>query len=283
MGFTLGELLKEVYAELGQLQVNEATGGGTDYVTDSRLAGSGGKDNVWNDGTLLILSANGEAPEGEFKRVKAYDDVSGTITATSNFSAQPASGDVYGLTSGYYPVQTLVTLVNAGLRGLGDIPLMDTATLDTAAGQTEYAASVTWKRRPPIKIDVQGRTGDGDDHRWQRVYDWEFVPDQPGQTGLIVFQGELPAGRDLRIWYMDAHPSLVVYSDVVAEVIAPALAIAAGVERALRWQTSRLGGGDRFLLQRWNDAKIELDRARALYPIWKPKRQGEMKISGLKN
>lgn len=283
MGFYLGNLIKEVYAELGQLQVSVASGGGVDFVTDSLLAGSGGKDNVWKDGAVLILSAGGGAPEGEFKRVSAYNDASGKITVESNFSAAPETGDLYGLVSGYYPVRTLVELVNAGLRGLGDIPLMDTTTLETASGRTEYPASAGWKRRPPFKVDVQGVTGDVNDNQWRRVYDWEFVPAAPGQTGLIVLGEELPAGRGLRVWYMDGHPRLAAHYDSLAEVIAPELAVAAVVERALRWQTTRLGGGDRFLLARWNDAKVELDRARALYPIWKPKRQAQMKLAGMKN
>jgi hypothetical protein len=47
---------------------------------------------------------------------------------------------------------------------------------------------------------------------------------------------------------------------------------------ALRWQNSRLQGGDDFLLQRWNDAKQSLVTAKALFPVWKPKRQAKLLV-----
>lgn len=284
MGFTLSELLREVYTELGQMQASSATGGGDNYVTDSKMANTGGKDDVWKNGAVVIIEdagGSGAAPEGEYKLITAYDDASGKFTVESNFSAQPATGDLYGVVSEYYPLYTMIELVNAGLRGLGDISLVDTTTLDTVSGQTEYAASLTWKRRPPVRIDYQGETGDGDDNRWIRVFDWEFVPAAPGSTGLIIFQSELPAGRDLRIWYLDAHPRLKAFDDEVAEVISPELAVAACVERALRWQNSRLGGGDPFLLQRWNDAKVELGRTIVRFPVWRPGRVVRSKLAGM--
>lgn len=284
MGFTLSKLLQAVYAELGQLQVSTVTGGGDDFVTDSKMANTGGKDDVWKNGTVFILEDSGEAgaaPEGEFKLVSAYDDATGKFTVESNFSAQPAAGDVYAVVSEYYPLYTMVELVNAGLRVLGGIPLIDTATLETASGQTEYAAAVAWKRRPPMRIDYQGNPGDAGNNQWVRVYDWEFAPAAPGITGMIVFWNELPVGRDLRIWYLDSHPRLNSFDDSVAEVISPELAVAACVERALRWQNSRLGGGDAFMMERWSEAKLALGHAILQFPIWRPGRAARSRLAGL--
>lgn len=284
MSFALSELLQEVYTELGQMQVSTATGGGNDYVTDSKMANTGGKDDVWKNGAVFIVEdagGAGAAPQGEYSLITAYDDATGKFTVESNFSAQPAAGDIYGIVSEYYPLYTMIELANAGLRSLGDIALVDTTTLDTASGQTEYAASLAWKRRPPVRIDYQGETGGEDDNRWVRVYDWEFVPAAPGSTGLIIFRSELPLGRDLRIWHMDAHPRLNAFDDDIAEVLAPELVVAACVERALRWQNSRLGGGDPFLLQRWNDAKTELGRAIFRFPVWRPRRVARSKLAGM--
>jgi hypothetical protein len=280
----LSKLLQAVYAELGQLQVSTATAGGDDFVTDSKMANTGGKDDVWKNGTVIIVEDAGEAgaaPEGEIKLVTGYDDATGKFTVESNFSAQPAAGDVYAVVSEYYPLYTMIELMNAGLRGLGDIPLIDTATLETASGQTEYAAALAWKRRPPLRIDYQGNPGDADNNQWVRVYDWEFAPAAPGSTGMIVFWNELPIGRDLRIWYLDSHPRLNSFDDSVAEVISPELAVAACVERALRWQNSRLGGGDAFMMERWNEAKIELGRAILQHPIWRPGRAARSRLAGL--
>lgn len=266
------------------MQASSATAGGDDYVTDSKMANTGGKDDVWKNGAIFVLEdagGAGAAPEGEYKLITAYVDTSGKFTVESNFSAQPASGDLYGIVSEYYPLYTMIELVNAGLRGLGDIALVDTTTLDTATDKTEYAAAVEWKRRAPQRIDYQGNTDDADDNRWIRVFDWEFVPAAPGSTGLIVFHTQLPEERDIRIWYMGSHPRLSAYDDVVAEVITPELAVASCVERALRWQNSRLGGGDPFLLQRWNDAKVELGRTILRFPVWRPSRVARSKLAGL--
>lgn len=281
MSFTLSDLLQAVYTELGQLQAAAATGGTVDSLSDSRLAGSG-RDDDWKDGALFVIAADGAAPEGEFVRVLAFDASEGSFTLEQALTAAPAAGDLYGLASAYYPLHTMVELANAGLRALGDIPLVDTTTLDTAAGQTEYATALAWQRRPPVMIDYQGRSVEQQASQWVRVHDWEYVPAAARQPGRIVFQRELPAVRDLRVWYVDAHPRLSAYDDVVAEVIAPELAVAAGVERALRWQNSRLGGGDNFLLQRWNDARVELERLKSEHPIWRPARRGHLNLAGVR-
>lgn len=282
MSFTLSDLLQAAYTELGQLQAASATGGTAESLSDSRLAGIG-HDDDWKDGALFIIAADGAAPEGEYVLISAYDASEGEFSLAEALTAAPTAGDLYGLVSGYYPLHTMIELANAGLRALGDIPLVDSTTLDTAAGQTEYATALAWQRRPPVMIDYQGRTGGGNASQWVRVHDWEYVPAAAGENGMVVFQHELPAVRDLRVWYVDAHPRLSAYDDVVAEVIAPELAVAAGVERALRWQNSRLGGGDNFLLQRWNDAKVELERVKSEHPIWRPSRHGRLNLAGVRS
>ncbi len=271
MSYTLNDILQNIYEALGQLTVTTATGGAATNAVDSRQVGQH-KDEAWKDGALFVIAADGAAPEGEFKRIGGYTDSSGTFILESALTSAIASGDTFGFASDQYPLFTMIELANAGLRALGDIALVDTATLDTASGTTEYAASVAWKRGRPLMIDLQGRTGAAGDNRWRRIFDWEFVPASPGSTGLIIFKHELPAGRDLRVWYLGSHPRLNAYDDVISETIAPELAVAAGVERALRWANSRLGGGDPFMMQRWNDAKIELARAKAEFPIWRPRR-----------
>ena len=98
---------------------------------------------------------------------------------------------------------------------------------------------------------------------------------------MIVFNEELPQGRDIRIQYVDSHPRVSLFNDVISETISPDLALAAATERAIRWQNSRQGGVDPYLLTRWNDAKIELARARVQYPIWTPGRVPKLrKVKG---
>jgi hypothetical protein len=279
MSFTLSQLLEDVYAELGQLQVSTATGGTPTALVDTKMQGSG-KDDDWKNGTLILLEADGEAPEGEFCAIAGYSDSSGTFNLAEELSAAPEDGDSYGLVSASYPVGVMLRLINSGLRSLGDIPLVDSASLESVSGQTEYPAQAVWKRRPPNRIEIELEFS-GNSPRWERLYNWEFVPAAPGEDGKIVFGQALPDGRPLRVWYQAPHPRVSAYDDLIAEVISPSLAVAACVEQALRWANSRLGGGDSFLLQRWNDAKHSLEQARLLYPIWRPKRGAQMRVAGI--
>ncbi len=282
MSYRLWMLLRDAYQELGELQAAKATGGSTTSVVDSKLIQSG-KDDDWNGGAVIILEDAGGAgavPEGEFARVTDYTNSTGTLTIDT-LSASVENGDIYGLVSSYYPLRQMIEIVNLALRGLGDIGLVDTMTLETAAGKREYAAPVVWKRRPPVQVDIQTHTGDGDDHRWRPLYDWEFVPAAAGSEGLIVFKSQPPVGRDLRVWYRDLHSRVSSYSDVIHETIHPALAAAAVVEKALIWQASRLEGENGFMLHRLNDAKVELARMKQLYPVWKQGRKARMGLAGV--
>ncbi|MBN2045442.1 MAG: hypothetical protein JW757_10515 [Anaerolineales bacterium] len=270
MTYTLWQLLRDAWAELGQLQVGEATGGSAATLVDSKLIDTG-RDDDWKDGTVIILEADGESPEGEFGRVSSYVDSTGTLSFPA-MTAAVASGDLYGLVSGIYALHPMIQLVNLALRSLGDILNVDTTTLDTATGKTEYAAAAAWKRRPPRQVDIQGNLDDADDNRWVRVQDWCFVPAAAGNTGLIVLRQQPEGGRDIRVWYESIHPRVSAYNDVIHESIHPALAAAAVVEKALVWQTSRLDGHSEFLLDRLNEARSELNRQKMLHPIWKGRR-----------
>jgi hypothetical protein len=280
MVYKLSNLLQNIYTELGQLTVTTATGGTTTTAVDSKQIGAHSDDD-WKNGALFVIAAESAAPEGEFECISGYMDSSGTFTVDAAFNAVVESGDTFGFASDHYPLRTLIELANAGLRALGDIALVDTTSLETSVNTSEYAAALAWKRRRPLMIDYQGRMGASGDNQWVRVYDWEFIPALPNSTGLIIFNEELPEGRDIRIWYVDSHTRVSAYDDAISETIAPELAAAAAVERALRWQNSRQGGGDPFLLQRWNDAKIELARARVNFPIWTPRRVSKLlKVKG---
>ena len=282
--FNLSQLLQDVLAELGQIADGVATGGGSDFVTDSALIKQGGKKNVWKNGTLFIVEDAGllgAAPENEYKIISAYDDTLGKFTGLTAFSADPAAGDAYAFASDYYPLQTMIRMMNLGLTALGEIIVPDIVTLDTEGNKTEYDAAAEWKRRPPSQIDFQTVTGDADDNQWETVWDWEFVSAAPGTAGKIIFGHQPVASRDIRVWYYDAHPRLNSYEDVVSETIPKILAIASCVERALRWQNSRLGGGDKFLLARWNDAKRDLEMALQRNPIWRPLKRARSKLAGM--
>ncbi len=278
MSYTLSTLLVDLYAELGQLTVSTATGGTTATVVDSKQADTQGDEDSVSWAAFIIESTDGEAPEGQMALVTSYTDSTGTFTsAASSYTVAPAAGDTFGFTNDFYPFYDMMRTVNRALKSLGEIPLVDTTTLDTAATQTEYTYSTSWKRAPPFRVDVQGKTTDANDNRWMQILDWEYIPATAGSTGLLVLP-QLVAGRGLRVWYRGVHPILNTYEDAVYEGFPDQLVLAACVEKALVWQNSRMQGGDDFLLQRLNDARQDLAIARETYKPWQPKASPKLLI-----
>ena len=281
MSYTLSTLLVDLYAELGQLTVSTATSAGTTAtIVDSKMADKLGDEDSVSWAAFIIEDAAGKAPEGEMALVTSYTDSTGTFTSpASSYTVAPSTGDVYGFTNDFYPYYDMIRTVNRALKSLGEIPLTDTTTLDTAASQTEYTYSLDWKRSPPLRVDSQTKTTDANDNQWMQIMDWEYIPATAGSTGLLVLP-QLPSSRGLRIWYRGVHPALNTYEDAVYEGLPDQLVLAACVEKALIWQNSRMQGGDDFLLQRLNDARTDLAIARATYKAWSPKaRPGLLTLS----
>jgi len=281
MAFTLFDLLAETYKRLGQWNESVATGSSGDVTVleDSTLANEGSDDD-WNRGAVFIVydAAGASAdPQGEYSIISDYADSSGKFTF-GTLSTKVAAGDRYGYVSEFYPVQTMVGLANAAVRSIGSFSLVDKNTLVSSAAVTEYQMEVAWKRGRPSRVDLQTSIGStASRNAWESTTDYEYEPATAGSTaGRIIFGKYLPAGRKIRIWYEAPHPPLSTGSDPLREEIEPELAILIMVERALEWQNSRLQGGDQFLMQRWNDAKIQAQQARLMYPIWKPKRKSKI-------
>ena len=276
MSFTLGDLLKEVYLEIGEMEVSVATGGTTLTVLDTKLSGRGIQDIDYKDGFLAIFEAGAVAPEDEYQRiVSSIDDGTKlTFTVDTAFSTAPAIDDTYGYARATYPLYQGIEQINVALRMLKDIHLVDTTTLDSTSGTTEYAALVAWKRRRPTMIDYQGTTGTPTtDNDWIRIFDWEFVPSLPGTTGKIIFRHEIPSGRDIRIWYVDRHPRVSIFSDVISETIPPELAIRATILKLAQWNLRRTGVDDDDARDFRNDARREYAIAQLEYPVWKPRKE----------
>jgi hypothetical protein len=271
MAYTLHNLLVDALMELGELQVSSATGGTVTTVVDSKQANKY-KDDVWKDGGLFILydaGGAGAAPEGEFQRISGYTDSSGTFTVDTAFTVAPASGDRFGWTSDKYSLNQMIQLANLSLQALGDVPYRDTTTLDTSSSQTEYTQAVDWKRKI-LSIRVQENTGDADDNQWLTVYDWRTTPADPGSTGLIIFQDQPTANRDIEVTYLGTHPAVNAYGDKISEYIHPKLAKWALVVQALKWLNSR-NPGNRDIIQDLGDARKELAQARYEHRIWWPR------------
>lgn len=275
---TLGDIVRDVVFELG-FRENTATGGTTATLIDSDL---GGNDDDYNGGLVIVTqdsALGGAAPEDEFAEVTDYTSSTGTITcAASSFTVAPASGDSYIVTMPDYPYRQILRAINRGLQELGDIPKVDTTTLDTASAQTEYDYAITWKRKPPYRIDLQEYTNDANDNRWSEISRgfWYHVPAAAGSAGKIIFKGQLPTGRDLRVWYQGPHDAVDTYSDTIYEGFHPDLVVAEATYRLLRWRFAEQRGADDHLAQLLNEAQEWRERKRQQHLIWKPQRRSKI-------
>ena len=277
MAFTLSNLLQETYKRLGQWNESIVTGSSNSatVIEDSVLENEGADDD-WKGGTIfLVYDSSGVGTQGEFSRITAYTDSSGKFTFDT-FSTKAHPKDRYGYVSELYPLQSMISLVNTTLQSLGNIPNISTS-VTSSANQTEYDIAPVLKRNPPYRIDLQTNITNSSANAWEEIPrgHWEFIPSSAGSSAQIHFDNYLPTGRKLRIWYDDTHPYVHVSSNVIHEGWDRELVTLVMVDKALEWQNSRLQGGDQFLLQRWNDAKMEAAAARVRFPAWKPKRKSK--------
>lgn len=255
MTYTFFELLKDILVALGHLTVFTASGGSADTAEDAARAGSG-RDGDWQGATLFVLAAGDAAPQGEWAGVSGYTASSGTFAVSPAFSAAVGAGDTLGLAAGAVPLGALVELANAGLRGLGEIPVSDDQTL--ASGAREYELPQSWGR--PLMVEV-ALPGGG----WQTLRDWACY------AGTLEIRAALPARRALRVTWLAPHPPLALPADVLDAALAPELAVAAGAESALAWLCAR-HPGDAALAARWETARGRRAEMQRAFPIRRPRR-----------
>lgn len=271
MTLTLARCMFLTLAELGQADIRTATGGSTTTLVDSTL-GTAYEDTDSLLGGAVYISYDavgaGAAPQGEYKKITDYDPSTGTLTFTA-MTAAPASGDEYFLSLPSFPIDVVKERVNAGLRMLGQIPLIDKTTLDTVSSQSEYTQAVAWKYAPPLKIEMQTSNTSGD-AKPELLTGWTVEPAAAGSTGIIRFPYHLSAGYDLYITYLGVHPTLNLYTDQVQEYIEPELAVKASALKVAEWYNSRQGGKDAYWIQRVNAAQNEYDRTRKMMEPWRP-------------
>jgi len=275
MPYNLSDIVQDAYRKLGVLHEEKATGGSTTTAVIAILAEEGGDDD-WNGGALFVKKTTDEAaPQGEFSSISDYVDLTGTFTTLDTLTVAIGAGDIVTFSDASIPLQQMISLVNDALQKLGDIPTVDTTTLDTEASKTEYAAAVAWKRGRPWRIDIQTRTNDADDNQWMQVSGWEYIPAAPGIAGSIVFNQQLVASRDIRVWYMAPHPDVLDFDDPILESYVPELAAHTAYLMAIRWLNDQRRGAERFVIQKLNDAESKYWELLSVHPIWQPDRAQE--------
>lgn len=282
MAFTVSNCLVSALDRMGQLNISKGTGGSTTTIVDTTLdQDTFNEDDAYKNGFAVVIRDAGgasAAPEGEFSRITAFVAGTGTFTLEATLTAAIATGDQYGFTTPQYPLQDMLRMMNEALLSLGQLPLVDTTTLTTVAGATEYAAALPWKSNRPDQIDIQGRTSLTTDNQWRTIFDWEWVAAAPGTTGKIIFNGYPIGSRAVRVFYTDTHATVNAFSDPINERIQPEMAIRALIYQIYTWLMRRDDGSDPVLLQKWNQAKADLAEVGVSWPIEKPRKSPKLLI-----
>lgn len=278
---TLNDILVRATRQMGMLDFVTSTAGDSTSVNAATLR-SNTADDQFNNGTLFILTSTGSATsiDGQFRQITDYVASSGQFHWATSLAANTSAGCAFAYTGPEFRTELLVELANDALRALGPLTFIDRTTV-SSANQTAYAAAVAWKYSPPLQIDVMYGVGtSAAKPDWRPVEGWHYQPATAGNTGLIVFDGQLPVTRDIRVWYLDHHARVTLSTAAIDERIHPDLAVAAMIEKMYEFRNSRSRGGEPFDVQRWTDAKLRLEQERVRYPIWKPKRKPKILALG---
>jgi hypothetical protein len=277
MAFTLFDLILDSCKKVGIVNISNSTGGTVTTLIDSGLS-QDTSDDDFNNGTLFVIRSTGASSsiDGQFRKITDYEAGTGTFTLGSSVLSSGPDPTTYGYTTPEFPHELLIQMANDALRAVGDLVFIDKNTLTSSAATTEYQMEVAWKRSRPMRIDFRSTALR---NSWRQIATFEYEPASAGSTaGRIIFGEYLPTGRKLRIWYETPHANVWESTAAIDERIHPELAEALMVERMYEYRNSRNRGSVEFDLQRWNDAKIQAQQARVLYPVWRPKRKSKILV-----
>jgi len=283
MAFTLSEMISGALRKMGTLKVSQTTSSGSSTAAiDASLIGQTSDDDYkYAPWFCLTAGASGIAA-GEMAEVTGYLSGTGQFSfATGVMSSVCEINVVYGVGTPEFRLKFLVEMANDALRSLGDLDNVDTATIGTSAGVTDYTLPVAMKRMKPLRVDIQTNiSSSGDANDWVTIHDFEYQPNGPSSAGTLIIPNNIATGRDLRVWYVAQHGRLTTYSGAIDERVHPELAVLALTEKLYEYRNSMNRGSMAFDVQRWNDAKTQMLEARTMFPIWKSRRKPTLMVVG---
>lgn len=266
----LFDLTYAVARELGHLREGIATGGTTTTLVDTARLQNQYVDDYFNLGTVWILpnAAGGSpsAPVGEYARVSDFVKSSGTATIEAVSSAIDA-GDRYAIATEKFPLDTIISFINAALAEIS-IENTDLTTVDTASAQTEYTLP-TAMLDYDIQVWIQRITGDANDNRWRRFHDW-YISEPVAGTGtakVLIMRSQPPYAYDLKIVYFTPHNALYASTDELRESVDINRVVLDAAYRCLLWKQAQHGDTDADLARRINELVLRVERAKTRSPI----------------
>lgn len=275
MAYLLTDILQELYIALGQAEMFPATGGSATTIINTKIGERAiqPEENYAIDFYAFVRRDAGgasAAPEGDYRRVSAYDSGTFAFTVDTAFSSssQVASGDVILLASNVFPLQDMIGVANVVQKRL--MVTLPDVTLTTVADQQLYNLPVTAKRGRPRMVRIQNVAGDNDSYIER--FDYEYIPATAGTVGGLIFTGGFDSGLTIQVFYDTEQGSLTSQSSTLSETIPPALFLSEFKVSALEWYNSRNGGVDDYWKQRENMARDELMDLRKRMKEYRPRR-----------
>jgi len=254
----------------------------------AKVAGTSGTSRSTNATfTENIVAGSGTTPRFELTADSSFDgSVDNVSVISSALSVAAASGDRYALGKKRYPLHILIQKVNQALTEMGTIPITDTTTVDTASTKTEYSLPIA-ANTDLREVWFQTITGDTNDNRWRKMHDWYIQKSATGVADLLMLPVQYPAPRDIKIVYMDVHPSLDDHDDKISEHVHISRVVMEATVLALMWRKQRVGAGDptlndqlAFYTGPQADGLSRLAKARRDYPIRAPQAHRRFLVMG---
>ena len=134
MSYNLFDLTLRVARALNAVEEGIATSGDTTSLIDSNNLTQ--DDDFWNGGTAWIIQDSagaGAAPEGEYSIINDFANATGDATLRSTLSAGIASGDRYAIADNEYPLNDIISQINAALDDMGPVVFTDTTSITIAS------------------------------------------------------------------------------------------------------------------------------------------------------
>lgn len=213
---TLFQATLDLANRLGILRTSTATGGSTTTIVDTNRTESA---DAFNGGTAWIITDAGgasAAPEGQWARVSDWDLTSHTATIAT-VTAAVASGDFYGIATGDFPLDVLISAINNEIIKHRQIRY-DRTSLDIVSNQSEYTLPAGIRADNLINVYEETDTNTSDSNPVSLNF-WVQEAATGSQHKLIIESKNVTPGNDITLEYSVQLSPLYLASDVIDDVV----------------------------------------------------------------
>jgi len=272
---TLFQATLELANELAILRVSTASddGGDSTTVKDSKRTEI---DDAFNGGTLWVITdAGGEsaAPEGEWARVSDFVNTDGVITI-SEVTADVEEGDTYGVATGNFPLDVLISAINK-YAIKHNVIRYDRTSLDITANTSEYTLPAGIRQDNLINVYEETDTDTSDSQPTPLNFEVQTAA-AGSQHKLLILSRNVTTGNDIVLEYRTKLAPMYLATDVIDDSLPMARILADAAAHARAIQMSTLTSGSELEIAMMNIHREDAALARAENPIRLPAKRGKV-------